>query len=597
MLFMNIRSRIFVIGLIFLCLAVSPVFAQDISIDVELTAKKVSLGSTLQLTVTVNGSNDIDQIQLPKIEEVDVQYLGPSTRVSIVNGQYSSSKTFTYSLLPRKEGQFQIPSFNIMVAGKSYIVDPLMITVVSNNNGGPSQGRQTRLEDKIFLVLEPSKREVYLNQRVDVKVRLFVTGLSANDVQYPKFDNVGFSVGEYQQPKQYQQVVNGIRYGIVEFNTEVYPTRTGELNLGPARTSCNLLVERTGGRNNMFDDDFFNSFFGRQERRPITLASEAMTINVLPFPEEGKPEDFSGAVGQFDFNVSVSPSGVKEGDPITFRTTVLGKGNLTAIQMPSLSSGEDFKLYDPQVFEKGDIKKTEQVIIPRSEEIKEVPQIRFSYFDPELRKYQTIKKGPFPITVTKLEKGDEFKVIGLEGEIRMVEPETLGEDIIFIKRKPGRLQGTGEAMYKRGSFYGVICVCAALWLAGFVYYKRTDRIRTDSVYARRLQAPRQAKQGLAQARKLIAARKGEEFYDVVFKTIQQYLGNKLHLSSGAVTFETVHSYLSENNVEQKVIDDIKLTYEECDMIRYALADISEENMNASYQRLAQAIDHLERFLK
>ncbi|MCK4882930.1 MAG: hypothetical protein KAS92_07895, partial [Candidatus Omnitrophica bacterium] len=183
------------------------------------------------------------------------------------------------------------------------------------------------------------------------------------------------------------------------------------------------------------------------------------------------------------------------------------------------------------------------------------------------------------------------------GEIRMVEPETLGEDIIFIKRKPGRLQGTGEAMYKRGSFYAVICVCAALWLVGFVYYKRTDRIKTDSVYARRLQAPRQAKQGLAQARKLIAARNKEEFYDMVFKTIQQYLGNKLHLSSGAVTFETVRSYLNENNIEQKVIDDIKLTYEECDMIRYASADVGAENMNASYQRLAQVIDHLERFLK
>ncbi|MCK4882208.1 MAG: protein BatD, partial [Candidatus Omnitrophica bacterium] len=342
-----------------------------------------------------NGSNDIDQIQLPKIEEVDVQYLGPSTRVSIVNGQYSSSKTFTYSLLPRKEGQFQIPSFNIMIAGKSYIVDPLMITVVSNNNGGSSQGRQTRLEDKIFLKLESSKREVYLNERLDVKVRLFVTGLSAKDVQYPNIDSVGFSVGENVQPKQYQQVIDGIRYGIVEFHKEVYPTRTGSLSLGPAQTNCNLLVERkAGGRNSMFDDDFFNSFFGRHESRPITLFSEVVPINVLPFPEEGKPGDFSGAVGQFDFNVSVSPTEVKEGDPITFRTTVLGKGNLTAIQMPSLSSGEDFKLYDPQVFEKGDIKKTEQVIIPRSEEIKEVPQIRFSYFDPELRKYQTIKKGP-----------------------------------------------------------------------------------------------------------------------------------------------------------------------------------------------------------
>ncbi|MCK5179410.1 MAG: protein BatD, partial [Candidatus Omnitrophica bacterium] len=368
---MTIRFKTFVITFILLFSIVPYVFAQGISIEVELTSKKITLGSSSQLTITVNGSNDVGRIQLPKIDGFDVQYVGPSTRVSIINGQYSSSKAFTYSLFPLKEGQFEIPTFNIVVSGKTYQVEPIPIEVVGSSEGlTPVSQAQVRLEDKIFLVLEAPKREVYLNERLAIKVLLFVSGFSVNDVQYPEFDHVGFSIGEYEKPKQYQQIVSGIRYNVVEFSTEIYPTRTGELSFGPARTGCNILVERSNGsarsrgRNSIFDDDFFNSFFSRHEKRPIKLESEGAMINVLPFPEQGKPEDFSGVVGQFDFNVSVSPTKIKEGDPITFRMTVLGKGNLTAIQMPSLSPEANFKLYDPQVFEKGNIKKTEQVIIP-----------------------------------------------------------------------------------------------------------------------------------------------------------------------------------------------------------------------------------------
>ncbi|MCK5012901.1 MAG: protein BatD [Candidatus Omnitrophica bacterium] len=588
----------------FLILIASHGFAQDISVEVEISSRKILLGSTAQLIITVNGSQAIEPIQLPKVEGFNVNYLGPSTRVSIINGQHSSSKAFAYSLFPLKVGQFQIPVFDVIASGKTYRVDPILIEVVSTGDQSvPGPGSQVKIEDKIFVTLELPKDEVYLSERLTIKVFLFISGLSVNEVQYPQFDNVGFSIGKFEKPKQYQQVISGVRYGVVEFSTEIYPTRIGELRLGPAKIECNILVKssarqgRPRGRNRIFNDDFFNSFFDRHEKQPIALESKESIINVLPLPEESRPQDFSGGVGQFDFNVSVSPAEVKEGDPVTMRLTVIGEGNLAAIQMPSLPSTTDFKLYDPQVFEKDNIKKTEQVIIPRLEEITEIPQIQFTYFDPKLKKYQTIKKGPFPITVRKLEKGEEFKVVGLEGEIRVVEPETLGQDIVFIKTKPGRLRLIGGAIYKNGLFYICIFVLTLFWSGGLIYYKRSDRIKTDSVYARRLQAPRQAKKGLAQAKKLIAAHNGGEFYDTVFKTIQQYLGNKLHLSSGAVAFETVQSYLSANNIEQKVIDNIKVTYDECDMIRYASADVSRENMDASYQRLAQIIDHLERFLK
>ena len=79
--------------------------------------------------------------------------------------------------------------------------------------------------------------------------------------------------------------------------------------------------------------------------------------------------------------------------------------------------------------------------------------------------------------------------------------------------------------------------------------------------------------------------------------MQQYLGNKLHLPSGGLTFETIHAALKEKNVGQSIIDEVKALMDECDAIRYASADISLERMKGSHQRLLQSIDSLERNLK
>jgi len=579
-------------------------YSQEVHVEAEVSSQRVTLGSAIQFTITIHGNSNIEPIQLPPIDGFEVRYLGPSTRVSYVNGQQSSSKSLIYSLLPLREGKFQIPAFSVTISGKVHTMQPIPLEVVASTGGaGSITGDQvTSLKEKLFVVLKVPKEEVYLNESLPIKILIFVSGLSVRDIQYPDLNTIGFSIGEYGKPQQYQQIVNGMRFNIVEFNTKVYPSRVGNLQLGPVKIGCNLIIPSSGGssrlgRNNIFDDDFFNSFFNRHEKRPVVLESAGVDINVLPLPQEGKPNNFSGAVGQYNFNVSFGPDNVKEGDPITMRMTILGKGNLSAIQMPALSLTDNFKIYDPQIFEKDNIKKSEQVIIPQSEDITEIPVIQFSYFDPQLKIYRTITKGPFPIHVAKLKDGEGFKVVGLTGEYRPFEFEKFGEDIVFIKARPGKFRIFGRHVYNSSLFYFVIILSIMAWVSACINYKRTDRIKTDIVYARRLLAPRKAKQGLALVKNLIDSGNKEKFYDATFKTIQEYLGNKLHLSSGAVTFETVQSELVSKNIEQNTIDEIKVIFEECDMIRYASAANNQDDLTASYQRLANNIDYLERHLK
>lgn len=286
-LFLNIsRSlRILIVMLGFIVLVAPNGFAQDIGVEVEVSSRKVALGSSIQFTITIHGDKNIPPVELPPIEGFDVKYVGPSTRVSIVNGQYSTSKSFTYSLFPLKVGKFKIPAFDVLVAGKVYSLQEVPVEIVGSMTqaqAAPSapSGQLASIEEKLFITLKVPKQEVYLNEQLPVKIILFVSGLSVKDIRYPEINSVGISVGEYERPQQYQQMVRGARFDIVEFDTVVYPTREGELRLGPAKVECNILVKNSGRqsgpgyRNSAFDDDFFNSFFGRHEKRPVVLKSK-----------------------------------------------------------------------------------------------------------------------------------------------------------------------------------------------------------------------------------------------------------------------------------------------------------------------------------
>ncbi|VAX37263.1 hypothetical protein MNBD_UNCLBAC01-389 [hydrothermal vent metagenome] len=584
-------------------LFVTPSFAQDISVQAEVNIRKVVLDSFIQLSVIIEGTQNVVPVELPAIDGFQTRYLGPSRRTTIANGQYMSSITFSYSLFPLKTGKFMVPEIIVTVDGQVYTTMPIEVEVVdSSSASSPSAGGSAPvgLEDKIFLSLKVPKYEVYLNEKLPIKIILFVTDLSIRDVQYPQLESVGVSVGDYGQARQSSQLIEGVRFEIIEFDAVIYPTRIGEVSLGPAKLDCNLVIKGTqsklGGA--FFNDDFFDSFFNRYEKRAITVGSDTVLLDVLPLPEEGKPEGFSGAVGKFDFQATVSPTEVKVGDPITLRMTLSGEGNLSAVNFPEFSDSQQFKKYDPIIKEEDGKKILEQVIIPKVDDIQEIPAINFSYFDIDFGKYRTITQGPFPITVAQLDRQERLLVVGAEEEnLQMEAEELLGQDIVFIKDNPGKLRPIGNHFYRGILFYLFLFMLTGGFAGGYIFYKQKSRLKTDVKYARRMKAPKEAEKGLEISRQLMNEHKYKEFYDTIFKTLQHYLGNKFHLSSGAVTFDVIESHLVDTDAKyQKVLSIIKSIFDECDTVRYASLNIDSKSMSLSYKKVEQVIDYLERHL-
>ena len=343
--------------LLFIALLLLPgmtAFANSISVSASVDKNIVSVGDRIQLTVTIEGSQSVEAPDLPDMDGFQTQYVGPSTQISIVNGQMSASVNHVYSLAALKAGKYTIKPISVKHQGKTYQTKPITVEVVKGaapqSRGQERESQPDELKDYIYLTLTAAKAEVYLNEELPVTIRLY-TRWSVRDIEYPTFSSNGFSVRKFAQPTQTREVVDGSIFNVIKFQTVVYPISTGQLNLGPAVLKCSLIVKNRGRRRrSTFDDDFFSDslfddFFGREQKRSVVLKSKPLGITARALPLPGRPSDFSGAVGQFTLQVEAKPTEVKVGEPITLTMAVTGRGNIETISSPKIGGLERFKTY------------------------------------------------------------------------------------------------------------------------------------------------------------------------------------------------------------------------------------------------------------
>ena len=583
--------------------------AGDISVETTVNRSRVPLDGSVQLTVTIYGAQ-VGQVNLPPLDGFQARYLHPSTSFSWVNGKSSQSQSHTFALYPERTGTFQVPAMSLSIKGKTYTTQPLKIEVYNkvtpHQQYSPQQSQEpVALEDRIFLQVDIPRKDYYLYEEIPVTIKLSVSGLSVGDIQFPVFEKTGFFSGDFQQPRRYEDSIDGVRFEILEFKTTVYPQRTGSLDFGPVQLNCSLRRQRQKRRRSIFEEDFFggammsedffDEFFGRVEKRPYAVRADAQRMNILPLPNEGQPATFSGAVGQFTFQVAASPTTVNVGDPITLKARIRGRGDLRQVRIPSHIEDDKFKVYEPEVKEDHSIKTLEQVLIPKSDKIRQVPALAFSYFDPQTKKYQTIKQGPFAITVEKSLNDQALTVIAHPATtVVQTVQETLGRDIIFIKEKAGPIYTVNYRFYKSLKIKLWYVIITLIFIVFLILFNHNQKIKTDIAYARRLKAPKAARKGIKAARKFLEQNQPEDFYNQIFKTLRNYFGNKLHLPSQGLTFDKLDPIVKSKNMEENQYQKLKDICLQCDEVRFASMTIDKSKMQQSLKACEELIDDCER---
>jgi uncharacterized protein (DUF2267 family) len=603
----------FILCFFMLMAACSVLRAEAVTFEATVNSDRVSLDEALQLTLTITGANDnLDPVSLPVIDGFTAKYMGPSTNISFVNvngnSESHSSRSFIYNLFPNKVGTFLVPAISATIAGQTYTTKPINVEVfqssaqaqasteTSDQNQAPGV---ESLKDKILVVASVDNTEVYLNERVALTIKLLVNDVPVRDIQYPQFEKQGFLVDDFDKPRQSSGIFNGVSYNTVEFKTNIYPNRLGDLSLGPVQIQANVLY-KTGQNspfnqgNDFFGGNVFNDFFDSYAARPVALASQPIQLHVLPLPEDNRPLDFSGAIGQFDFQADVSPLHLKAGDPLTLKTDIKGSGNFKNFQMPVFQA-PGFKSYEPQIKNTADEKKAEEVIIPTSSGIKEVPALHFSYFDTSVKDYRTITQGPFVIQVTSPSPDQEFKAVGFSN-LNPASSTLSGNQFSF-----------GKMLHKTYKFLSKLCRSMWFWISlgviffggvSFYFWRRfQEKLENDPAFARRLKAVKEARQALAQTREYLSTGKSKDFYALLSKVLRDYLANKWHQPSAALSMDEILRNLKKAKVNEQHIAQVKAILEQSDLVCFAGASRDALQMRADLAQTQNLIAHLEKFLK
>ncbi len=546
-----------------------PARAAEIRVRAQLLPATISTGEVATLSIAVHGAQDVPPPSLSAPEGVQLAYLGPATQVTIVNGRVQSSVEHRYSVTASKPGTYRLGPFPVLYRGQRYETEVVTLTVAPPSSAGSARAAGGALR----LVVRVPRRQVYLREKLPVEVLLYVGAVRAGDLQYPTMAADGFALERFQEPTQYQEQLEGHTYTVVRFVSSLTPLRTGKLTLGPATTRLNVYERRLGG---FFDDPFFS------QRRPVSLESDAVELEVLPLPEEGKPKSFTGAVGRFSLEVETSTAELQVGDPLTLRIVLRGQGNLDGVPPPALPESPQWRVYEPHpVGGEPGVLIFEQVAIPAAV-VDAVPPIEFTYFDPELHRYETQRSAPIGIVV----RPRAHTPAAIVAQPTPTGAEMLGRDIVYLKEQPGRWIRLQEAP-SRALLVGHASLLL-LPVASYAFERRRRRTQSRA-FAQRQAATRIARHTLQQCREALANKDAQGFFDSVANCLREYFPLRFGLPPGRVDESTV----GQLPVDPALREDIVALLRACEEARFGKR-VAQEALEQHWQVLERTLRASER---
>lgn len=574
----------------------------------------VVMGEQFRLSFTVNAeAKDLRVQEMPDFEVL----MGPSQSKSYssswVNGQSSSETTitFTYILMPKKVGTFNIAPATIKVNGANYVSNALSVKVLppdkassasgdkSTGTNSNQAGSQAISNDGLFIKMQVASRTVYEQEGFVVTFKLYsLYDCGLNEVKFPEFE--GFLAQEIELPEQKQwglENYNGRNYRTVVLKqTVLYPQRSGKLTIPAGKFEAVVRLRSQQKVKSIFDD-FFDSY--QDVKKVITSTPAAITVKPLP---SGKPASFSGAVGVFSMSSNISSDRVKTNEAVTIKLKISGNGNVKLLKNPEVTFPNDFEIYDPKV--ETDIKASasgvsgsksiEYYAIPRYAGDFEIPVIEFSYFDTKSMTYRTMKAGPYKLHVEKGEGGANSPVISNFGEKEAL--KYIGQDIRYLKIKGIRFISKNDIFF--GSFLYLLCylVPAILFIVFFIVYRKQVKENANIALVRTKKANKMAVKRLKNAGKLLKANNKEAFYDEVLKALWGYLSDKLNIPQSNLTKDNVEIELNKYGVDEVLINQFMNILNDCEFARYAPVQ-SSDAMDNLYEQTLEAIGKMENIIK
>lgn len=402
-------------------------------VEFRFSSREAWVGAAVSVEIEVADAQSVAAPVLPDVDGAAIRLL-PGERTSsftrIVNGRMTTRRTsvYTVEIRPSREGEIEIPPIVVEADGERFESRPTTIVA-----------RRSETGDLLMVQVVADPATVFVGESLDATLRIVVRpyrssefGVELDEAEmWSLIDLEGSEFGAFRReletlaqqrrrPRGRPLDVDDRTYYVYDLPATIQALRVGTPDLGEISIVMRYPTSLRASRD----------FFGRRELalggvRPLVATPVVEGLEVLPLPEEGRPDWFAGAVGDYEVSASATPTSVSVGDPITLSMSVRdlagAEGDLALLQAPPLAAVPNlesrFRVPSGPLagVVDGRTKTFTQTLRPLSDAVKEIPPIPFSWFDPTERVYRTAWTEPIPIEVRPTETMSLTQVVQSDG--------------------------------------------------------------------------------------------------------------------------------------------------------------------------------------
>lgn len=553
-------------------------------------------GQRFSLTFRLKDADEGNSLKVPNIEGCELLF-GPATStmssVQIINGRQSSSHTvdYTYTYRAVKAGTYSIGPASIVVGNKTLHTSATQLKVLPpDSNSGDSDAyhygsqQQGQRQDNsvnevsskdVFIRIILNKSSAYKEEAIECTMKLYtkyesVSGISAQSP--PVFD--GFLI---EEDNSVAQVTDTEHYNGQNYLTAVlkkyiiFPQKTGKLTINSGKYDINVVQYE---RVNM---GYFST--ARPVEKTVHVNPGNLTVDILPLPEP-VPADFSGAVGRYRLEPTISSTSLRTNEAATLTLRISGTGDIKYIKDPDITFPDEFELYTPKSDVSANISggslsgnaTFEYTFVPQAVGEFTIPSYNFVYFNPSTKKYESLSTPEYKLKVAQGASTTAAATTQQDVAVKAT-------DIRHIRPVSDNLSDSAEPIFFKTGYWVIYCILALILTAVCaIYYKRMS-LKADIAGRRQAKASKTARKKLAKAKRLLENGKTDAFYDELLKALWGFAADKLNLPVSQLTRQNIAQNLAKAGVSEELTNNMISLIDQCEMAQYTPASSDAELKN------------------
>ena len=608
----------------FLLIAIFQMSAQNV-IRVE-APDVVAVNEQFNVTFIIEGEKSPSDFHWSEGDDFQLVWgpqKGSSSSIQIINGKRSSSHqtTFTYILIPKSTGTFQLPVATAMLSGDKIASSSVSIQVVSDgasasqssgqggngaksSGGGQASSTGDISSGDLFLRLSLSRSEVVIGEPITATLKIYqrVNVVGFENAKLPTFN--GFWSQETFAPTNIEfkrESLDDKIYNTALLRTYVLiPQQSGTITIEPAELVCLVNVRAAQSASSSLFDRFFQDEY-QTIRKRVTTPAVKVKVNPLP---AGQPASFGGGVGNFGISARLTTDNLKTHDAASLIITVSGRGNVALLEEPKVNFPPDFEVYDTKTTENTDksnggtsgSKSFEYPFIPRSHGDFTIDPVEYSYYDVNSGKYVTLKTEPLHIKVAKGKGGDSAPVTTVNSGVERKDVKSLADDIRFIFTGKPNLSGSGSFFVGSVFFWVLLALMILGATSVYLAFRKVAAMRADVAGTKNRRATKMAQKRLKLAGEYLDKNLYTAFYEELHKALIGFVSDKLNMDMSEISKDNIASALTEGGVSEEQTKAFTDLLDACEFARYS-PDGGNEAMRSHYDAALKVISSIDSGLK